>query len=407
MGVGMSDISQTNSELLIELESLRARIATLEQAESVHRRNDAELQDSLAYLESIFDTAHECLIVLDTALSVRTANRSFYQAFNINPDQAVGQQLWELGQGEWDIPELRTLLENILKDNNEARDFELKYHLSPTDQKTLLLNARQLYYPDRAGDMILLAINDITERKAAEEAMAQYARELARSNEELEQFAYVASHDLQEPLRMVTSYLQLLEKRYKYRLDPEADKFIGYAVDGAARMKSLITDLLAFSRVESRGLQYSRTDCDAVLARALVNLKPVIEETHAEITSEPLPSLRVDGGQLVQVFQNLISNAIKFHSSEPPRIHIAAEEKDGKWLFCIKDNGIGIEPQYLDRIFVLFRRLHGLMEYPGTGIGLAICRKIVERHGGRIWAESEPGAGSTFYFTIPVSSQGK
>jgi PAS domain S-box-containing protein len=403
----MSDISRTNSELLIELESLRARIAVLEQAETVHRRNDAELQDSLAYLESIFDTAHECLIVLDTTLVVRTANRSFYQAFNINLQQTVGQQIWQLGQGEWDIPELHELLENILKDNSEARDFELKYHLSSTDQRTLLLNARQLYYPDRAGDMILLAINDISERKRAEEAMAQYAHELARSNEELEQFAYVASHDLQEPLRMVTSYLQLLEKRYKYRLDPEADKFIGYAVDGAARMKSLITDLLAFSRAESRGLQYTRTDCNAVLARALGNLKPVVDETHAEISSQPLPTLRVDGGQLVQVFQNLVSNAIKFHSSAPPKIEIAAEEKDGKWLFIIKDNGIGIEPQYLDRIFVLFRRLHGLMEYPGTGIGLAICRKIVERHGGRIWAESEPGAGSTFYFTIPVSSQGK
>jgi PAS domain S-box-containing protein len=403
----MSDISRTNSELLIELESLRARIAVLEQAETVHRRNDAELQDSLAYLESIFDTAHECLIVLDKTLAVRTANRSFYQAFNINSQQTVGQQIWQLGQGEWDIPELHELLENILKDNSEARDFELKYHLSSTDQRTLLLNARQLYYPDRAGDMILLAINDISERKRAEEAMAQYAHELARSNEELEQFAYVASHDLQEPLRMVTSYLQLLEKRYKYRLDPEADKFIGYAVDGAARMKSLITDLLAFSRAESRGLQYTRTDCNAVLARALGNLKPVVDETHAEISSQPLPTLRVDGGQLVQVFQNLVSNAIKFHSSAPPKIEIAAEEKDGKWLFIIKDNGIGIEPQYLDRIFVLFRRLHGLMEYPGTGIGLAICRKIVERHGGRIWAESEPGAGSTFYFTIPVSSQGK
>jgi PAS domain S-box-containing protein len=403
----MSDISRTNSELLIELESLRARIAVLEQAETVHRRNDEELQDSLAYLESIFDTAHECLIVLDTTLAVRTANRSFYQAFNINPQQTVGQQIWQLGQGEWNIPELHELLENILKENSEARDFELKYHPSSTDQRTLLLNARQLYYPDRAGDMILLAINDISERKRAEEATAQYAHELARSNEELEQFAYVASHDLQEPLRMVTSYLQLLEKRYMYRLDPEADKFIGYAVDGAARMKSLITDLLAFSRVESRGLQYTRTDCDAVLARALGNLKPVVDETHAEISSQPLPTLRVDGGQLVQVFQNLISNAIKFHSSAPPKIEIAAEEKDGQWLFSIKDNGIGIEPQYLDRIFVLFRRLHGLMEYPGTGIGLAICRKIVERHGGRIWAESAPGAGSIFYFTIPVSSQGK
>jgi two-component system, chemotaxis family, sensor kinase Cph1 len=266
----------------------------------------------------------------------------------------------------------------------------------------MVLNARQLSHPDHHVNMILVAINDITQRKASEAAMQAYARELARSNEELEQFAYVASHDLQEPLRMVTSYLQLLERRYKYRLDPDADKFIGYAVDGATRMKALISDLLSFSRIGSRGLNYSQTDCNAVLARALANLGPTIREVSAEIKGDRLPTIQVDGAQLVQVLQNLIGNGIKFHGDAPPTIEITCEEKDGMWQFAVKDNGIGIAPQYLDRVFVLFRRLHGLMEYPGTGIGLAICRKIIERHGGRIWVESALGVGSTFYFTIPI-----
>lgn len=225
-------------------------------------------------------------------------------------------------------------------------------------------------------------------------------QELSRSNTELQQFAYIASHDLQEPLRMVTSYLQLLERRYKHQLDADADDFIGFAVDGANRMKALIEDLLAYSRVGTHGRVFERVDCTTVVARSLANLKIAIEESQATVTYGALPEVMGDSSQLVQLFQNLISNAIKFRNQSPPVIHIAAEPREQTWLFSVQDNGIGIESAYAERIFVIFQRLHKRTEYPGTGIGLAVCKKIVERHGGQIWMQSEMGQGSTFYFTL-------
>ncbi len=227
-------------------------------------------------------------------------------------------------------------------------------------------------------------------------------QELARSNADLQQFAYVASHDLQEPLRMVASYLQLLERRYKDRLDADANEFINYAVDGAGRMQNLINDLLAYSRVGTQGKPFKSTNCEQVFRRALLHLKIAIEESKAVIThDDPFPVVHADEGQLVQVLQNLISNAIKFRGDQAPHIHIGAQHLNEEWVFSVKDQGIGIDPQYKERIFMIFQRLHNRTEYVGTGIGLAICKRIVERHGGRIWVESELVKGSTFYFTIP------
>ncbi|MDX1993692.1 MAG: PAS domain S-box protein [bacterium] len=245
------------------------------------------------------------------------------------------------------------------------------------------------------------AVMDVTERAKAAQDLARSADELRRSNEELQQFAYVASHDLQEPLRMVTSYLQLIEQRYSEKLDDDAREFIGYAVDGASRMKALINDLLAYSRVETRRTQFTLVDFHVVIDRVKTNLKLAIEESGTTFEVDDLPRLMADEGQMVQLFQNLISNAIKFRAEEPPKITIKATRQRGEWQFCVGDNGIGMEKQYLDRIFIIFQRLHSKGKYPGTGIGLAICKKVVERHGGRIWAESAPGQGTTFNFTLP------
>jgi len=257
-------------------------------------------------------------------------------------------------------------------------------------------------------DMVpaLSAISDALaqgiERRSAEQKLAAHAAELIRSNTELEQFAYVASHDLQEPLRMVASYTQLLAKRYKGRLDPDADVFIGFAVDAVTRMKRLISDLLLYSRVGTKGKEFVPLSLPLVLERVLLTLQVTLEENGAQVTFDPLPDVLGDEVQLEQLLQNLLGNALKFRSTAPPQVHVSVDAFDRKWVFAVRDNGIGIDPQYFQRIFVIFQRLHGKDEYPGTGIGLAICKKIVERHGGRIWVESKPGDGCTFFFTLPM-----
>jgi PAS domain S-box-containing protein len=250
----------------------------------------------------------------------------------------------------------------------------------------------------------VVSFRDVTERQRAAQALADKARELARSNTELEQFAYVASHDLQEPLRMVSSYTQLLARRYKGKLGSDAEEFITYAVDGATRMQRLIQDLLAYSRVGTKGREFVPTDCEVLLDRVLRDLRVAIEESGAVVTHDPLPIVRVDESQIGQLLQNLIGNAIKFCTQEPPLVHVSGKRNGKAWIFSIQDNGIGIDPQYAERIFVIFQRLHKREEYPGTGIGLAVCKKIVERHGGRIWVESNSDKGATFYFTIPAQN---
>jgi light-regulated signal transduction histidine kinase (bacteriophytochrome) len=244
-------------------------------------------------------------------------------------------------------------------------------------------------------------VHDITDRKQAEENLRRTAEELKKSNSDLEQFASVASHDLQEPLRMVTGFVQLLHQQYSGRLDAEADKYIDFAVDGAKRMHTLINDLLAYARIGTRGRPPVTTRADEALRDALANLRSSIEETAAEITCGDLPVIQADEGQLAQLFQNLVGNAIKFRGQSPPKIRVEARQQDDGWLFSVGDNGIGIAPEFGERIFLIFQRLHSRREYPGTGIGLAICKRIVDRHGGRIWVESQAGRGSTFYFTLP------
>ena len=257
-----------------------------------------------------------------------------------------------------------------------------------------------------SGIHVTAAIRDISVRKAAEATLLAAIQELNRSNEELGQFAYIASHDLQEPLRMVASYTQLLARRYKGRLDADADEFIGFAVDGASRMQRLIEDMLAYSRVGTKGRDMSPTSSGDALGFALRNLRGASEDAGALVTSDPVPSVMADQIQLVQLFQNLVGNAIKYQGSGVPTVHISATRAPGKkWDFAVKDNGLGIDPQYFEKIFGMFQRLHRRDEFGGTGIGLAICKKIVERHGGEINVESEPGHGSTFRFDLAGSGR--
>jgi light-regulated signal transduction histidine kinase (bacteriophytochrome) len=241
----------------------------------------------------------------------------------------------------------------------------------------------------------------------AKQAMQHAMVDLERSNRELEQFAYVASHDLQEPLRMVSNYTQLLARRYKDQLDTDANEFIDFAVDGAKRMQDLIHDLLEYARVGTRGKEFKPTPLGLVVADALANLSNAIDEAKAEVVINDLPTLSCDATQLAQVCQNLLANAIKFHRpGQTPVVRVSAHRGEGAWAVAVADNGIGIDPKYFERIFQMFQRLHGRSEYPGTGIGLALCRKIVERHGGTIRVESAPGQGTTFIFTIPDSTAG-
>ena len=249
--------------------------------------------------------------------------------------------------------------------------------------------------------LVTLAIRDVRVRRRAEALLLRKMEELNRSNEDLRQFTYVASHDLQEPLRTVAGFTQLLSRRYKGRLDADADEFIAFAVDGAKRMQQLIEDLLAYSRIGTKGGALLRISSEEALERALMNLERTIAESGAVVTHDLLPTILADKGQMIQLFQNLVGNAVKYRGAATPRVHISAvEPRPQEWVFSVRDNGLGIERQYFEKIFGVFQRLHTREEFPGTGIGLAICKRIVERHGGSISVESEPGRGSTFWFAL-------
>jgi PAS domain S-box-containing protein len=326
---------------------------------------------------------------------------------------ATGESVWIA-----DIAEKKDFLRGPLATKAGLRGaFALPVRMGDKVLGAIEFFSREPRHPDKWLLQITVSIGNLIgqlmARRQAEaatreafQALESKTRELTRSNEELQQFAYVASHDLQEPLRMISSYTQLLGRRYGDRLDGDAQEFMAYIVDGAARMKQLIEDLLAYSRVGTRGREFQEIDSGASLARALANLRAGIEASGAVVSHDAMPAVLADGAQLAQVFQNLIGNAIKFRGEEAPRIHVHAEATDTVWVFTVKDNGIGLDTQYADRIFMMFQRLHNKADYPGTGIGLAIVKKIVERHGGRAWVESEPGKGSTFGFTIARGNHG-
>lgn len=318
-----------------------------------------------------------------------------------SPQEMIGQPILSL----YKYPEDRRYLLEGLKKNGKVEDYEFKSVRKDSTSFWVSINAQ--YHYDNNGQIQGTEgfVRDITKRKKAESELKKALNDIKRSNEELQQFAYVASHDLQEPLRTIASFTQLLERRYKGKLDQDADEFMEYIVDAAVRMKQQINDLLGYSRVATAGKEFEKVDTNSILNQATANLKSAIDENNAEITHDPLPNVIGDRDQLSRVFQNLIGNAIKYRKpDEPPKIHISAHENKGnnEYVFSVSDNGIGIKKEYLDRIFIVFQRLHTKDEYKGTGIGLSVVKKVIERHGGYIWVESEYGKGSTFYFTIPI-----
>ena len=337
----------------------------------------------------LLETLPVYLVLLTPDYHVPFANRIFRERFGEPHGKRCFEHLFNRSE-PCEICETATVLRTM-----EPHQWEW------TGPDNRIYEIHGLPFTDTSGSTFILEMGiDITERKQAENALQQTLADLTHSNEDLQQFAYVASHDLQEPLRNVAGCLQLLEKKYRRQLDAEADEYIYYAVEGAARMKALILDLLAYSRIVTRGKPSEWTDCERILDQAIENLRSSIAEAGAVITRDPLPTIRADDTQILQVFQNLIGNAIKFRRDVPPTIHVSAVRNRNEWMFSVKDNGIGIESRHLDRIFMIFQRLHKRSEYHGTGMGLAIVKKVVERHGGRVWAESEPGKGTTFYFTI-------
>ena len=368
-----------------------------------NRQVETARAESESRLASIISSAMDGIITVGSQQRILLFNEAAQQMFRCSSAQAVGQSIDQF------IPE-RFRAAHAMHIRQFVATGATKRVIGAlgtmcglrTDGEEFPIEAAISQVTVGGQKLFTVILRDITERKQAEQELAKKAEQLARSNAELEQFAYVASHDLQEPLRMVATYTQLLAERYRDKLDEQAHKYIHYAVDGAMRMQTLIQDLLAFSRAGRQGADLNSTDCNTAVEQALKNLQAAIQESGALVHCDDLPAVIANSSQLVQVFQNLIGNALKFRRAEAPTIQISTEKQADEWVFSVTDNGIGIAPEYCQDIFVIFKRLHTRTEYPGNGIGSAICRKIIELHGGRIWATSKEGHGSTFKFTLPA-----
>ncbi len=363
--------------------------------------SEVALRQSEARYRRLHETMRDAFVQVDMSGRIVDSNHAYQEMTGYAEEKLRGMQVADLIPSQWHTAEKDIVRTQVIpKGRSEVYENEYVHahgNVFPVELRTFLIQ------DDEQQPMGMWSIvRDITHRKQLEREREETMAALARSNEDLKQFAYVASHDLQEPLRMVASYTQLLADRYSDQLDEKAHKFIAYAVDGASRMQALILDLLAFSRVETRAQPLKPIDAQSAVEAAMVNLQAVIDETGSLVTTDDLPRIRADESQLVMLFQNLINNGIKFQNGRhPPHIHVSAQPDNGGWCFSVLDNGIGIDAKYKEKVFLIFQRLHTRDEYPGTGIGLALCKRIVNRHGGRIWFESSPGQGTTFFFTIP------
>jgi PAS domain S-box-containing protein len=354
----------------------------------------AELDAIVSYTQSIVDTVREPLLVLDSDLRIILASRAFYHMFQVEPDETLGRFIYDLGNGEWNLPALRTLLERVLPEKKAFDDFEVAHDFPGIGKKIMLLNARKLWREANNAEHILLAIEDVTERKRVSD-------ELVRSNEDLQRFAYVAAHDLRSPLNSGISLLELLSRRIKPTLEEGDTQTLDLAMANFWRLGELMEDILSYSAAENAPQQHAVISLEEPLRIAIANLQHHVEATAAKITVGPLPTANTDRTQMVMVFQNLISNAMKYRGKKIPQIDIAAVQTDGYWQVSVTDNGEGFPQDKATKIFEPFQRLH-CVGVRGSGIGLATCKRVIERLGGKIWAESKPGEGSTFYFTIPT-----
>jgi PAS domain S-box-containing protein len=370
-------------------------------AENLLKQSEKRAMERRAEIEAIYNSAPIGLCIFDRQLRYLRINERLAELNGFPAEDHIGKTVREV------LPFLADFIEEIgqkvIETGEPALDIEFTGETprEPGVKRTFL----EEWTPITDNGKVIainVAILEITEIKKAEEELKETLKRLERSNADLQQFAYVASHDLREPLRMITSFLQLLERRYTDQLDEDAHEFIGFAVEGAKRLDGMINDLLTYSRVTTEKRAFARVNLEIVLKQVLANLKALLDENDAVVTHEPLPVIYADHGQMVQLLQNLVSNAIKYRSEENPRIHVSAAKNGGEYVFTVDDNGIGIDPEHLKRIFTIFQRLHTRDKYEGSGIGLAIAQKIVHQHGGQIWAESEPGKGSKFYFTIPL-----
>lgn len=409
-GIELIALRKDKSEFPIEimLSPLESAEGTLVTAAIRNISVRKEAEKFLAQMEGkyrgLLEAAPDAMVVVNQAGEIVLLNIQAEKQFGYRRNELLGQKVKNI------IPEgfAERLVADGLRSKADALAQQIgtgiELHGRRKDGSEFPIELMLSPLASDNGILVTSAIRDITKRKKAEVHLMQKMDELNRSNEELGQFAYIASHDLQEPLRMVASYTQLLARRYKGKLDSDADEFIAFAVDGASRMQRLIQDLLLYSRVQTKGMELRETSSEDAFERALRNLRGSIQESGAVVTHEALPNVQADEMQLAQLFQNLVGNAIKYQGSGIPKIHVSAKMNGGnKWMFSVKDNGIGIDAQYFDKIFGMFQRLHKREEFAGTGIGLAICKKIVERHGGNIAVESQPGHGSTFSFALEDS----
>ena len=354
--------------------------------------------------QAILNTVRMPLLALNQGLRVMYANGSFYRDFRLARGDLEGHELCKLAG--WNRGSLRELLHDVFSKQRELSDYELEAQFPQLGKRILLLNGSRIPYAARRGSLIVLAIEDVTARRASEDALQEKLAAMQRSNADLEQFALAAAHDLQEPLRMIGSFTQLLAKEQVGKLGTESDESISYIVDGVKRMQALVNDLLGYARLAAHPPQLQEIDSETVLRDTLDDLAMCITETGTTVTHDPLPHLLADPIQLHEQFQNLVANALKFRGADAATIHVSARRKAGFWVFSVRDNGIGVPSEFQQVIFEVFKRLHSRTKFDGTGMGLAICRKIVEQHGGRIWVESQPGRGSTFYFTVAAGEKG-